>query len=114
MSFSERNSDADLAERHAAAIAAASARPMGLVERMDSANYQPRPPAMTERQDSAQNLQVHSLSLRLQMLVPSVRRGSEAGCRAARYRFFTSDASLIGFAGNLPSRDKSYRNCQCR
>lgn len=65
MSFSERDSDADLAERHAAAIAAASARPMGLVERMDSANYQPRPPAMTERQDSAQNLQVQSLSLRL-------------------------------------------------
>ena len=59
-SFSERDSDADLAERHAAAVAAAAAdaRPMGLVERMDSANYQPRPPAMTERQDSAQNLQV--------------------------------------------------------
>lgn len=30
----------------------------GLVERQDSANYQPRPPALTERQDSAQNLQV--------------------------------------------------------
>ncbi|BDA51184.1 hypothetical protein COCOBI_18-0600 [Coccomyxa sp. Obi] len=56
-SFSERDSDADLAERHAAAVASATARPMGLVERMDSANYQPRPPAMTERQDSAQNLQ---------------------------------------------------------
>ena len=31
---------------------------MGLLERQDSANYEPRPPAMTERQDSAQNLQV--------------------------------------------------------
>lgn len=31
---------------------------LGLVERQDSANYQPRPPALTERQDSAQNLQV--------------------------------------------------------
>lgn len=57
-SFSELDSEADLAERHAAALEAANARPMGLVERQDSANYQPRPPAMTERQDSAQNLQV--------------------------------------------------------
>lgn len=114
MSFSERDSDADLAERHAAAIAAASARPMGLVERMDSANYQPRPPAMTERQDSAQNLQVQSLSLRLQRLVPSFKRGSESGCRAARYRLFSSDACLKGFTGDLPSRDRSCRNCQCR
>lgn len=56
--MSEHNSDADLAERHAAAVASTSARPMGLLERQDSANYQPRPPAMTERQDSAQNLQV--------------------------------------------------------
>ncbi len=30
----------------------------GMVERQDSANYQPRPPALAERQDSAQNLQV--------------------------------------------------------
>ena len=29
-----------------------------MVERQDSANYQPRPPALAERQDSAQNLQV--------------------------------------------------------
>lgn len=29
----------------------------GLVQRQDSANYQPRPPALAERQDSAQNLQ---------------------------------------------------------
>ena len=58
MSVSEFDSDADLAERHAAvAEAAAAARRPGLVERQDSANYQPRPPAMTERQDSAQNLQ---------------------------------------------------------
>ncbi len=71
-SFSERDSDADLAERHAAAVASATARPMGLVERMDSANYQPRPPAMTERQDSAQNLQVRApLSLN-QNLSPHV------------------------------------------
>lgn len=55
---SEHNSDADLAERHAAALAGATSRPMGLLERQDSANYEPRPPAMTERQDSAQNLQV--------------------------------------------------------
>ncbi|CAK0785123.1 hypothetical protein CVIRNUC_008329 [Coccomyxa viridis] len=54
---SEHNSDADLAERHAAALAGATSRPMGLLERQDSANYEPRPPAMTERQDSAQNLQ---------------------------------------------------------
>ncbi|KAK9840763.1 hypothetical protein WJX81_003132 [Elliptochloris bilobata] len=58
MSVSEFDSDADLAERHAVvAEAAAAARRLGLVERQDSANYQPRPPAMTERQDSAQNLQ---------------------------------------------------------
>ena len=57
---SEHNSDADLAERHAAALARTTSRPMGLLERQDSANYQPRPPAMTERQDSAQNLQVRS------------------------------------------------------
>lgn len=63
-SASEHNSDADLAERHAAAIAIAAARPMGLLERQDSANYQPRPPAMTERQDSAQNLQVGFSALR--------------------------------------------------
>ena len=60
---SEHNSDADLAERHAAALADAASRPMGLLERQDSANYEPRPPAMTERQDSAQNLQVPSKAL---------------------------------------------------
>ena len=60
---SEHNSDADLAERHAAALAGATSRPMGLLERQDSANYEPRPPAMTERQDSAQNLQVTSKAL---------------------------------------------------
>ena len=34
-----------------------------LVERQDSANYQPRPPALAERQDSAQVLQVCHLNL---------------------------------------------------
>lgn len=33
-----------------------------LLERQDSANYQPRPPALAERQDSAQVLQVLSLA----------------------------------------------------
>jgi hypothetical protein len=57
-SWGEASSEAELAERHAAALAAQASRPLGLVERQDSANYQPRPPAMTERQDSARNLQV--------------------------------------------------------
>jgi len=35
---------------------------VGVVERQDSANYQPRPPALAERQDSAQNLQVSTFS----------------------------------------------------
>ncbi len=65
VSVSEFDSDADLAERHAAvAGAAAAARRPGLVERQDSANYQPRPPAMTERQDSAQNLQARTTRVR--------------------------------------------------
>ncbi len=65
VSVSEFDSDADLAERHAAvAGAAAAARRPGLVERQDSANYQPRPPAMTERQDSAQNLQARTARVR--------------------------------------------------
>jgi len=65
VSVSEFDSDADLAERHAAvAGAAAAARRPGRVERQDSANYQPRPPAMTERQDSAQNLQARTARVR--------------------------------------------------
>lgn len=67
-SWGEASSDAELAERHAAALLAQAAsgsqqqsRTLGLVERQDSANYQPRPPAMTERQDSARNLQASSL-----------------------------------------------------
>lgn len=56
---------------------------LGLVERQDSANYQPRPPALAERQDSAQVLQValptpSSFSVqagpaRMQLFLSSVR-----------------------------------------
>ena len=78
-------SEAELAVRHAALLAAAEAclggggsesggrRPVGLAERQDSANYQPRPPAMTERQDSARNLQVWEKYPRQTLDTPSTQ-----------------------------------------
>ena len=41
---------------------ASQSQHLNLVERQDSANYQPRPPALAERQDSAQILQATSNS----------------------------------------------------
>ena len=93
-SWGEASSEAELAERHAAALAAQRSRPLGLVERQDSANYQPRPPAMTERQDSARNLQVRSRSACFELvpgqaccLLPSFVAGAlRLAGKGGRYR----------------------------
>jgi hypothetical protein len=120
-SVSELDSEADLAERHAAMLEAANPRQMGLIERQDSANYQPRPPAMTERQDSAQNLQVSRMlcarshaclaimsggySMRLPL--SAAHAGFQALSSLARRQWRRSEQS------SLSSQDLPMRQCRC-